>query len=135
MTTTRNEIMATAVADTKPMATVGAGHLASMIWKDGDEQAGWRYRFNVFRTSATRGRVSQLFSPRDIVQLVKLAHVLSAVIADDGCVARSERDLLNRLTVELDQLWARISTRCAAEDVSDAPPSEKGDEHDHATRS
>jgi hypothetical protein len=124
MDTTRNQITATAVAGTKPMATVGAGRLASMIWKDGDEQAGWRYRFNVFRTSATHGRVSQLFSPSDVVRMVKLAHVLAAVIADDGCLAKSERDLLKCLTGELEQLWTRISAH--ATDLPIAPAFEKG---------
>ena len=92
----------------KPLGMVGAGRLASMIWKTGDEQSGWRYRFNVFRTVNNAGRVSQLFAPSDAILLVKLAHVLAAVIADDGCISPDERQSLKRLATELDELWLRL---------------------------
>lgn len=94
---------------TKPLGMVGAGRLASMIWKDGDEQSGWRYRFNVFRTARNRARVSQLFAPADVIHFVKLAQVLAAVIADDGCVTAAERAALKRLANDLDELWERTS--------------------------
>lgn len=90
------------------MGMVGAGRLASMIWKDGDEQLGWRYRFNVFRTQSRGGRVSQLFTPADVIHLVKLAQVLAAVISDDGCLDPIERGVLKRLADDLDEFWAGI---------------------------
>ena len=37
----------------KPYTMLGAGQLVSTIWKDGDEQSGWSYRFNVYRMSTT----------------------------------------------------------------------------------
>jgi hypothetical protein len=105
-------------ASAKPIATVGAGRLASMIWKDGNEQAGWRYHFNVFRIAHRGGRVSQMFVPPDVLQLVKLLQVLAAVIADDGCLAPADRSTLQRLATELDALWRRVqsskSSGCAS---------------------
>ena len=86
----------------KPMAMVGAGRLTSMIWKDGDERAGWRYSFNLFRLAAQGGRVSQLFKPADVIHFVKLAQVLAAVIADDGCLTQIECGVLKRLAKDLD---------------------------------
>jgi len=91
----------------KPMGMVGAGPLTSMIWKTGDQDAGWRYRFNLFRTSARGGRVSQLFTPADVIHFVKLAHVLAKVLADDGCLSPIERGVLKRLAAELDEWWSR----------------------------
>lgn len=91
----------------KPMGMVGAGPLTSMIWKSGDEDAGWRYRFNLFRTTARGGRVSQLFTPADVIHFVKLAHVLAEVLADDGCLSPIERGVLKRLAAELDEWWSR----------------------------
>ncbi len=39
----------------KPMMLVGAGPLTSAIWKLGNEESGWRYRFNVVRQSVSNG--------------------------------------------------------------------------------
>jgi len=93
----------------KPMATVGAGRLISMIWKDGDPQAGCRYWFNLFRTGARRGRISQLFQPADVIHLVKLSQVIASVIADDGCLSAVQRGVLKRLAADLDELWRRTT--------------------------
>ncbi len=88
----------------KPMAMVGAGRLTSMIWKNGDERTGWRYSFNLFRLTTHGGRVSQLFKPADVIHLVKLAQVLAAVIADDGCLTQIECGVLKRLATDLDEV-------------------------------
>ena len=93
----------------KPMGMVGAGRLTSMIWKDGDPQSGWRYKFNLFRTGARGGRISQLFQPADVIHFVKLAQVIASVIADDGCLSAVERGVLKRLAADLDELWQRTS--------------------------
>lgn len=91
----------------KPLGMVGAGPLTSMIWKTGDQDAGWRYRFNLFRTTAGGGRVSQLFTPADVIHFVKLAHVLAEVLADDGCLSPIERGVLKQLAADLDDWWSR----------------------------
>lgn len=97
----------------KPMGMVGAGPLTSMIWKSGEEDAGWRYRFNLFRTTARGGRVSQLFTPADVIHFVRLAHVLAEVLADDGCLSPIERGVLKRLAAELDEWWSRQTRKTA----------------------
>lgn len=89
-----------------------------MIWKTGDDNSGWRYRFNLFRTRRRGGRVGQLFAPADVIQLVKLAQVLAAVIADDGCLDPIERGVLKRLATELDVLWQHSSIRSGSDDCS-----------------
>jgi hypothetical protein len=98
----------------KPYCSVGAGRLTSFVWKSGDENSGWRYRFNLFRLAAKGGRVSQLLAPSDLIHLIKLAQVLSAVIADDGCLSFEERDDLRRLAADLDTLGSRMASRAAA---------------------
>lgn len=89
---------------TRPYELVGAGQLASAIWKHGDIQSGWDYRFNIFRTKPQNGRVSQLLSPCDVHDLVKLSRVLAAVLADDGCLAASLRISLAELAAGLDSI-------------------------------
>jgi hypothetical protein len=100
----------------KPMAMVGAGPLTSAIWKSGDEQGGWRYRFNLFRQLAGSGQVSQLFQPSDLTYFVKLTQVLAAVLADDGCLSARQRKLLRQLAAELDEVTQRLDNDDARPD-------------------
>jgi hypothetical protein len=88
----------------KPYAMLGAGQLVSGIWKSGDEQSGWAYRFNVYRTNPRTGHVSQLLRPADVPDLVKLCQVLAATLADDGCIAVPLRRAMARLAAELDSI-------------------------------
>ena len=88
----------------RPYALLGAGRLTSSIWKEGDEGAGWRYRFNIFRMTPAEGRVSQLLRPGDLHDLVKLCHVLAAVLADDGCLPTAERRALAVLVERLEPI-------------------------------
>lgn len=90
----------------KPYCSVGAGQLTSFVWKSGDQDSGWRYRFNLFRLAAKGGRVSQLFGPSDLFHFVKLAQVLAAVLADDGCLSSGDRRVLKRLAANLDAVLA-----------------------------
>ncbi len=118
----------------KPLSMVGAGPLTSMIWKTGDPDAGWRYRFNLFRTTARGGRVSQLFTPADVIHFVKLAHVLAEVLADDGCLSPIERGVLKRLAVDLDAWWSRHMQNApghgqATQDGQVSSPATEGDRH------
>ncbi len=93
----------------KPYCTVGAGRLTSFVWKSGDENSRWRYRFNLFRLAAKGGRVSQRFAPADLIHFVKLTQVLAATIADDGCLSPVDRGVLKRLAADLDQLLLRAA--------------------------
>lgn len=93
----------------KPYCSVGAGQLTSFIWKSGDEQAGWRYQFNIFRLRSKGSRVTQLFAPRDLFHFVKLVQVLAAVLADDGCLSAVDRGVLQRLSRNLDALLSSTS--------------------------
>ena len=86
----------------KPYAMLGAGPLVSAVWKDGDERAGWLYRFNIYRMGQRNGQVSQLLRPADVQDLVKLCQVLAATLADDGCIPTRERRVLADLAVKLD---------------------------------
>jgi hypothetical protein len=51
----------------------------------------------------------QLFSPADLVHLVKLAQVLAAVLADDGCLPEPQRGQLLRLAGDIDDMLRRFS--------------------------
>lgn len=87
----------------KPYAMVGAGRLVSTLWKSGDPQAGWRYHFNLFRITG-RGQVGQLFSPDDVIDLIKLTRVLASTLAEDGCLSTVRRRELTRLAALLDNI-------------------------------
>jgi hypothetical protein len=91
----------------KPYAVVGAGHFVSMIWKHGDEDSGWKLRFNIFRLSQVNGRTSRLFSPGDVVDLAKLCQVLAATFVDDGCISASLRQQLQDLEIKLDAITSK----------------------------
>ena len=120
------------------MAMVGAGTLASAIWKTGDEASGWRYRFNVFRQLPGNGRVSQLFQPADLRDWVKLTQVLAAVLADDGCLSRKDRRLMRRLAVELDEVNQCLGPSDALSDSHTSAPAIQqtwNDKHGNATHS
>ena len=86
---------------TMPYCMLGAGKLASTVWKTGDEASGWRYRFNVFRLSSS-GRVSQSLRAEDLVALAKLTRVIASILIDDGCIAPQERAALRGLVAFLD---------------------------------
>ena len=95
----------------KPYCSVGAGQLTSFVWKTGGVDAGWRYRFNIFRLSSRGGYVTQMFAPSDLFHFVKLTQVLAAVLADDGCLAPVDRGVLIRLAANLDELLTNTNTQ------------------------
>lgn len=78
----------------KPYAMLGGGHLSSALYKSGDEGSGWKYRFNILRTSTSTGKSKHWLRPADIVDLLKLIQVLSAELADDGCMSERLRQEL-----------------------------------------
>lgn len=89
-------------AKNAPYCMVGAGRLTSVIWKPGDEDEGFRYRFNIFRTTVAQGRVSQLFEPEDVLALARLAYVLALMMLDDGCINADIRQRLKQLVYRLE---------------------------------
>lgn len=91
-------------AGRKPYAMLGAGRLTATLWKEGNEHAGWQYRFNLFRMSRNSGRVSQRFLPRDVPDLARLAQLLAFTLSDDGCLDSELRDDLSCLAACLDQV-------------------------------
>jgi len=103
MATHQNNDQAHKFIRPKPYAMIGAGNLVSTLWKTGNELAGWRYRYNLYRMTE-HGYVGQRFSPDDLVDLVKLVQVLAATLADDGCLAPIRRSELARLAAMLDQI-------------------------------
>ncbi len=91
----------------KPMMHVGAGSLTSSIWKLGNDESGWRYRFNVVRQSVPNECVTDLFQPMDLIQFVKLIQLLATEIANDGCLTHDEHLMLRTLAQRLDEILAR----------------------------
>jgi hypothetical protein len=97
-----NEVRKT--ANNRPYAMLGAGRLTSAVWKEGDDDSGWHYRFNIFRMNRPSGRVSQRYRPQDVVDLARLAQVLAFALSDDGCMDSELRDDLSCLAACLDQV-------------------------------
>ncbi len=87
-----------------PYMMLGAGQLCAAVNKEGDEQSGWQYQFNLFRMSKTTGAVEQRFAAGDIADLVKLARVLAFAITDDGCLSQELLEELRRLSACLDEV-------------------------------
>ena len=89
----------------KPYVIVGAGRLSAAVWKASSEAGEADYQFNVFSLDAMDGSVAQRFSARDVIDLAKLAHVLAAVLVDDGGVDRDLRRQLSSLVSELESVF------------------------------
>ena len=90
----------------KPCAMLGAGSLAASLNKYGDEQGGWRYRFNIFRMSKASGRVSHKLSPRDMPDLVRLAQLLAFTLSEEDGLDSSLRDDLGCLFACLGEVFS-----------------------------
>jgi len=122
----------------KPMMLVGAGPLTSTIWKLGNEESGWRYRFNVARQLVASECVTDLFQPMDLIQFVKLIQVLATEIANDGCLTHDERVMLINLAVQLDEFVGGAADEPDAEVIpatldNSQDDHSKGTQHGHAT--
>jgi hypothetical protein len=86
----------------KPYTMAGAGPLVSAIWKLGDDDAGWNFRFNIYRVTPSTGDVSQLFQPEDLPHLAKLCRVLALILAEDASIPAPLRAELDELNHRLD---------------------------------
>jgi len=122
----------------KPMMLVGAGPLTSTIWKLGNEESGWRYRFNVARQLLASECVTDLFQPMDLIQFVKLIQVLATEIANDGCLTHDEHLMLRNLAQRLDELLGRAANEAEDERTPNTSNNSqddhsKGTPHGHAT--
>lgn len=91
----------------QPAAILGSGRLVSVLRKFGDEKCGWNYTFNIFWTCPNSGEVRQLFSPNDLLQLVKLIRVLAFELVEEGCLPQAEHDVLDCLRSGLDAVINR----------------------------
>jgi hypothetical protein len=89
----------------KPYLMVGAGRLSAAVWKILSEDGEADYHFNVFSFDAVDGSVAQRFSAQDVVDLAKLAHVLAAVLVDDGGVDCHLRRQLSSLVSDLESVF------------------------------
>jgi len=124
----------------KPMMLVGAGPLTSAIGKLGDEESGWRYRFNVVRQSAPSGCVTDLFQPIDLICFIKLIQVLATEIANDRCLTHDERVMLKNLAVQLDEFLGGDADETEDEAIlatthNSQDDRNKGTQHGHSAHS
>jgi len=120
------------------MMLVGAGPLTSTIWKLGNEESGWRYRFNVARQLVASECVTDLFQPMDLIHFVKLVQVLAAEIANDGCLTHNERMMLKNLARQLDEFLGGAANEAEDERTPNTSNNSqddhsKGTPHGHAT--
>ena len=97
-----------------PYLVVGSGKLVSFVFKEGDEQQGWQFGFNVFRMDRETGAVSQHFRPTDVEALAKLTRLLAAELVHDGCLPSDLSDDLACLASCLDDVFG-ASTVAPAE--------------------
>ncbi|MCC7339282.1 MAG: hypothetical protein IT422_29670 [Pirellulaceae bacterium] len=86
--------MKPSVSETKPYEMIGAGRLSSALYKLGDEKTAWRYRFNIYRTDFSSGRLSHWLQPDDLIDVLKLVQVIASELAYDGCLDDAQRDKL-----------------------------------------
>jgi len=91
----------------KPYLIAGAGRLSAAVWKTVSETGEADYQFNVFLLDPMDGSVVQRFSASDVVDLAKLAHVLAAVLLDDGCVESALQRALRSLVDDLETVFCR----------------------------
>ena len=97
---------------------VGAEQLTASVYKTGDELMGFDYRFNITRLNNRTGRVNQWLTPADLYTMVKLVRVLSAELADDGCMDATLRNQLSHLSAVLDDAIAKVSTIASIDGAS-----------------
>ena len=88
------------VSSTYPSAVLGAGNLASIISERGSAS-----RFSIFRADRYTGRVSNLFTPRDVADLAKLATLIAKAYHEDDQLEDELRDDLGCLAHCLEEVF------------------------------
>jgi len=86
-----------AASEKKPIAILGAGRLATMLWRSQVGKCGWFYRFNIFRINQHSGRITQHFTSEDITDFAKLVQLLACAMSEDGYLEPDLRDDLSCL--------------------------------------
>lgn len=92
-----------------PYAMVGAGEITSSISRTGDPVNGFHYRFNLYALRQADGQVENLFGPKDLISIVKTAHVLGLFLLDEGWLERDDRERIGTLVSQLDEVFDRYS--------------------------
>lgn len=87
-----------------PHSVLAVGQLLSTIWESGNDQAIWKYRFNICRVNASNGHISHLLRPADIPDLVRLSELLAVVLAEDSCIPADQQGILADLATKLDEI-------------------------------
>ncbi len=91
-----------------PVAVVGAGDLASHLYRREDVADPDNYHYSVFRFLDS-GATTQNFRPADLRDIVKLCQVLAFEIATDGCIPGKTRGQLLELVNQLDAITQKWS--------------------------
>jgi hypothetical protein len=94
-------------ANNRPFAMLGAGNLASMLWKSDDRAARDALRFNIFRVTEENGRVSQSFGLQNVEDLARLAQVLAYSLSEEEWLDPESRDDLSCLCACLGDVLGR----------------------------
>ena len=87
-----------------PVAVVGAGNLISHLHRGPGDST---YRFNVLRSK--QGHHSHELTECDLRDLIKLVHVLTFAVLDDGWICQTQRLELRKLISDLEQLTEPVS--------------------------
>lgn len=85
----------------KPYEAVGSGGITSFVWKRCDKQGRCRYGFNLFRQHTRSGTVTQLYRASDLLNVVKVCHLLAVTLTQDGCLEPQLRKELAGLATAL----------------------------------
>lgn len=80
------------VCNPKPHSMLGAGALASTVWKTTEQGERDPFRFNVFRLEADNGNVTQRFASSDIPDLARLTQVLAIALSGEEGLGDELRD-------------------------------------------
>ena len=86
----------------RPCSVLGAGRLTATLWRTEGPDA--VYGFNVVRTDATTGEVTQRFQPDDISDFIRLTQLLASEVARDQTLDPRSRDNLACLADALEEV-------------------------------
>ena len=92
-----------------PYAMVGSGEITSSISRTGDPVNGFRYRFNLYALRQSDGQVENYYGPKDLISIVKTAHVLGLFLLDEGWLSSDERERIRTLVSQLDEVFDRYA--------------------------
>ena len=91
------------LSESSPCAVLGAGDLVTHLYRAFDPDGAVEYRFNVFRFDQCMQATHQL-RHCDLRDIVKLCHVVTFAVLDDGWASPQQREQLTQLLVELERV-------------------------------